>query len=341
LPKIRFQVAGPPSGGGGSEGHHHEEVKQKKKRKMSLKESIAIREKIKSVIADIERRDTNMIFKYPVTEEIAPGYFSIVKVPMDTSTMSGKLENNEYTAWEVFWDDCLLMFRNAMAYNPDESLFFKVAEKLLRHTARVVREASNGVVDVRDVLQGSRGGGNGDHHHHSRGAPTSSLGSFQVSNKPHHIHHRRNESIGSEFYSSLPMDHPTDQTAANNTQQVITIESVLSLQGQPSGSKNVIKNALQRRHSFKPPLSNRMMGTLSEQSNGQGMPFVDGTSHLRMKTVGIEAYMQSLRTFCSRLPKQAQSYILRNAAERINPGIIARMEQQKQQQQQHQPTKSQ
>ena len=123
--------------------------KEKKKgKKSSLKELIRNRELIKGVISEIEKLDYNEIFKYPVTEEIAPGYFSIVKEPMNTTKMTQKLENNLYTAWQVFWEDCVLMFRNAMQYNPDDSIYYMEAEKMLKDTAKLVSEASGGEVNV-------------------------------------------------------------------------------------------------------------------------------------------------------------------------------------------------
>lgn len=42
------------------------------------------------------RKDTHGFFGFPVTESIAPGYFTVVSQPMDLSTMLTKIENNEY-----------------------------------------------------------------------------------------------------------------------------------------------------------------------------------------------------------------------------------------------------
>ena len=42
------------------------------------------------------RKDVNAFFSYPVTDSIAPGYSSIIKEPMDFSTMKSKIDNNEY-----------------------------------------------------------------------------------------------------------------------------------------------------------------------------------------------------------------------------------------------------
>ena len=51
---------------------------------------------------DTCRRDPEGIFAEPVTDSIAPGYSSIIKHPMDLTTMSSKLENNMYTSLTEF-----------------------------------------------------------------------------------------------------------------------------------------------------------------------------------------------------------------------------------------------
>ena len=40
--------------------------------------------------------DREKLFVDPVTEEIAPGYFQIVKNPMDLSTIKQKLDSKDY-----------------------------------------------------------------------------------------------------------------------------------------------------------------------------------------------------------------------------------------------------
>lgn len=43
--------------------------------------------------------DANQIFWSPVTEEVAPGYFSVITKPMDLSTMESKAESGAYKSW--------------------------------------------------------------------------------------------------------------------------------------------------------------------------------------------------------------------------------------------------
>lgn len=48
------------------------------------------------------RKDPHGFFAFPVTDAIAPGYSSIIKHPMDFSTMSDRIKNNEYNTVTEF-----------------------------------------------------------------------------------------------------------------------------------------------------------------------------------------------------------------------------------------------
>ena len=261
------------------------------KTKRSLKERIAIRGKIKGVLGDIERLDPNQIFKYPVTEDIAPGYFSLVDHPICLVDMDEKLKNNEYTAWNVFWADCVLMFTNAMKYNPDDSFFFKEAVSMLKQAARIVTDASGGEMDaVADVP------------HHLRGS------------SPGNLTQRRTESnISGSIFSGGDGADQAKSTVSSGQPKVSDQRK--------SDSKNVVKHALHRRNTFQPPTSDRIMGNLSDLVNGQGLAFLDGGKHLVLRAVTTEDYTNSLRRFCAGLPSAASNYIIKKAIARAKATI--------------------
>lgn len=48
------------------------------------------------------RKDPHGFFAFPVTDAIAPGYSSIIKHPMDFSTMKDRINNNEYNTVTEF-----------------------------------------------------------------------------------------------------------------------------------------------------------------------------------------------------------------------------------------------
>ena len=301
-----------PAGGAGAGAA--QKAPQKKKKGVSLKERIAIREKIKGVLAELEKMDTNEIFKYPVTEAIAPGYFSIVTEPICLLDIRAKLENNQYTAWEVFWGDCVLLFTNAMKYNPDESIFYQQAEQMLRSAARVVREASGGKVGGEHksalLAMGRKGSG---------GSSPNGLSSAQ---------HRRTESNfsagGSVFSAGGEGQEQSRGAAAGDPTGV-------AQDGQPSAlaaagrikydSKNVVKFAMSRRATFSPPRADRAMGSLSLSRNAEGMPMMNGARHLMVRKLTKQQYGESVKTFCRGLPKKCSSYIFKVVANKVMPGI--------------------
>lgn len=47
-----------------------------------------------------------------------PDYPKMIKKPMDLSTMRKKLESNQYSTAQKFFDDFKLMIRNCFIYNP-------------------------------------------------------------------------------------------------------------------------------------------------------------------------------------------------------------------------------
>ncbi|XP_035241527.1 bromodomain-containing protein 9 isoform X2 [Anguilla anguilla] len=84
-------------------------------------------------LRQLQRKDPNGFFAWPVTDAIAPGYSMIIKHPMDFSTMKDKITTNEYKTVTEFKADFKLMCDNAMVYNRPETVYYKAAKKLL-HT---------------------------------------------------------------------------------------------------------------------------------------------------------------------------------------------------------------
>jgi hypothetical protein len=64
-------------------------------------------------------------FRQPVTEAIAPGYFDIIKYPMDFSTIFKKFGENQYTTPFQFWEDMWLVFNNTWTFNEKTHRVYK------------------------------------------------------------------------------------------------------------------------------------------------------------------------------------------------------------------------
>ncbi|XP_044150058.1 bromodomain-containing protein 9 isoform X6 [Bufo gargarizans] len=96
-------------------------------------ESTPIQQLLEHFLRQLQRKDPHGFFAFPVTDQIAPGYFMIIKHPMDFSTMKDKIAANEYKSITEFKGDFKLMCDNAMTYNRPETVYYKLAKKLL-HT---------------------------------------------------------------------------------------------------------------------------------------------------------------------------------------------------------------
>ncbi|KAH8412958.1 hypothetical protein KR009_007133 [Drosophila setifemur] len=80
----------------------------------------------------LEKRDPHQFFAWPVTDDMAPGYSSIISKPMDFSTMRQKMDDHEYASLTEFSDDFKLMCENAIKYNHVDTVYNKAAKRLLQ-----------------------------------------------------------------------------------------------------------------------------------------------------------------------------------------------------------------
>jgi len=98
----------------------------------------ALQKLLELLLPSLERKDPRQFFAWPVTDNIAPGYSTIIKKPMDFSTMKMKIEDNQYKMLQEFTDDFSLMCNNAMEYNQPDTIYFKAAKRLLHTGLRIL-----------------------------------------------------------------------------------------------------------------------------------------------------------------------------------------------------------
>ncbi|XP_071592354.1 bromodomain-containing protein 9 isoform X9 [Heliangelus exortis] len=96
-------------------------------------ESTPIQQLLEHFLRQLQRKDPHGFFAFPVTDAIAPGYSMIIKHPMDFGTMKDKISANEYKSVTEFKADFKLMCDNAMTYNRPDTVYYKLAKKIL-HT---------------------------------------------------------------------------------------------------------------------------------------------------------------------------------------------------------------
>ncbi|XP_060808382.1 bromodomain-containing protein 7 isoform X3 [Amyelois transitella] len=86
---------------------------------------------LEQLLRNLEKRDPNQFFAWPVNDNFAPNYSNIIRRPMDFSTMKQKIDDNEYKSLNCFISDFKLMCNNAMKYNKPGTVYHKAARRLL------------------------------------------------------------------------------------------------------------------------------------------------------------------------------------------------------------------
>ena len=75
-----------------------------------------------------------------MTDNIAPGYSTLIKRPMDLSTMATKLASHAYCSAGEFKNDFVLMCKNAMTYNSPETVYYSVANNIMKDGLKLIEK---------------------------------------------------------------------------------------------------------------------------------------------------------------------------------------------------------
>jgi len=89
-----------------------------------------IREKMTPILRQLYEHEEGAWFRQPVTEAIAPGYFDIIKYPMDFSTIFKKFDENQYQTPFQFCEDIWLVFNNTWLFNKKTQKVYKAGLKV-------------------------------------------------------------------------------------------------------------------------------------------------------------------------------------------------------------------
>ncbi|KAI5626176.1 bromodomain-containing protein 7 [Silurus asotus] len=102
------------------------------------KEQTPLQEALSQLIRQLQRKDPNAFFSFPVTDLIAPGYTLIIRRPMDFSTMKEKVKRECYQSLDELKMDFRIMCENAMIYNKPDTIYYKAAKKLLHSGMKIL-----------------------------------------------------------------------------------------------------------------------------------------------------------------------------------------------------------
>ncbi|XP_026529343.1 histone acetyltransferase KAT2B isoform X3 [Notechis scutatus] len=100
---------------------------------------------LKNILQQVKSHQSAWPFMEPVKRTEAPGYYEVIRFPMDLKTMSERLKNRYYVSKKLFMADMQRVFTNCREYNPPESEYYKCANILEKFFYTKIKEA--GLID--------------------------------------------------------------------------------------------------------------------------------------------------------------------------------------------------
>jgi Bromodomain len=73
---------------------------------------------------------TQQVYEEPVTDDVAPRYTEIIKMPTCFTTIEEALHSSAYADAAQFRDALILVFANCMSYNNQTTLYYALAQSL-------------------------------------------------------------------------------------------------------------------------------------------------------------------------------------------------------------------
>lgn len=192
---------------------------------------VPLRKMLNNALKKLIDLDGYKFFYEPVSEKDAPGYFAVIKRPMDFSTMRRKMLEDKYPFWSIFVEDFELICQNCITYNLPNSIYWNEAKTLLLEGKKYLKvQATKINPELLQQPENFNSAANANAKGDS-GAPHSNL----VLEKPKRLY-IRNEDLPRELISAPPPVHfaknsdytgpvftPQDLTVAKSTPQQQTI----------------------------------------------------------------------------------------------------------------------
>ncbi|XP_065524978.1 ATPase family AAA domain-containing protein 2 isoform X2 [Lathamus discolor] len=121
------------------------QLTEEERRKLEEQEEDILRE-LRIFLRDVTHRlviDRRFrAFSKPVDREEVPDYDTVIKHPMDLSTVLSKIDLHQYLTARDFLKDIDLICSNALEYNPDK----EPGDRLIRHRACILRDTAYSIV---------------------------------------------------------------------------------------------------------------------------------------------------------------------------------------------------
>ncbi|KAF8944240.1 Bromodomain-containing protein 8 [Haplosporangium gracile] len=79
------------------------------------------------------------VFMQPIKEHDAPGYYLMIKRPMDLKSIKERIRDGQITNADEFHRDVLLMFMNALMYNGEDTEVYQMAMAMMTEVEQIIK----------------------------------------------------------------------------------------------------------------------------------------------------------------------------------------------------------
>ncbi|KAG0261638.1 Bromodomain-containing protein 8 [Mortierella polycephala] len=88
---------------------------------------------------DIANHRFGAVFMHPIKEQDAPGYYYMIKRPMDLKSIKERIRDGQIANADEFHRDVLLMFMNALMYNREDTEVYQMALAMMNEVEHVIK----------------------------------------------------------------------------------------------------------------------------------------------------------------------------------------------------------
>ncbi|KAG0241029.1 Bromodomain-containing protein 8 [Mortierella sp. GBA43] len=89
--------------------------------------------------SDIANHRFGAVFMQPIKEQDAPGYYYMIKRPMDLKSIKERIRDGQITNADEFHRDVLLMFMNALMYNSEDTEVYQMALAMMTEVEIIIK----------------------------------------------------------------------------------------------------------------------------------------------------------------------------------------------------------